>query len=116
MVGLIPLFAVKTLEPETREEYARMLGGVPVPPFAITLGIGTIMEARQLLLLAWGGHKAEVVQKMVEGPITSEVPASVLQLHPRVRILLDEASASKLKRRDYYRWVSENKWRVGQRR
>ena len=51
---------------------------------------------------------------MVEGPVTSEVPASALQMHPRATVVLDEEAASRLKRRDYYKWVFENKWRVGQ--
>ena len=54
------------------------------------------------------------VKGMAEGAISSELPASALQLHPRATVILDEAAASKLKRRDYYKWVFENKWRVGQ--
>jgi glucosamine-6-phosphate deaminase len=105
----------KTLEPATLEEYRKMTPpGAEVPRFALTLGVGTIMEARHLLMLASGEGKAEVIRDMVEGPLTSEVPASALQLHPRATVVLDEAAASKLKRKDYYRWVFENKWRVGQ--
>jgi glucosamine-6-phosphate deaminase len=105
----------KTLEAGTREHYAPSMKG-PVPEFALTMGIGTIMEARRLLLLASGRDKAEVVRRLVEGPITSEVPASALQMHPHATVVLDEAAASALKRRDYYRWVYENKWRVGQKK
>ena len=105
----------KTLEPETLAHYARDLDPqAPLSNFAITMGVGTIMEARRLLMLASGAGKAEVVRQMAEGPITSEVPASALQMHPRATAVLDEASASKLKRRDYYKWVFANKWRVGQ--
>lgn len=105
----------KTLEPDTIEEYRKMsTPGAEIPRFAVTLGVGTIMESRHLLLLAAGEGKASVIREMVEGPVTAEVPASVLQLHPRATVVLDEAAASKLKRRDYYRWVFENKWRVGQ--
>ena len=78
------------------------------------MGVGTILDARHLLLLASGAGKAEIIRDMAEGPISSEIPASALQLHPRATVILDEASASKLKRRDYYKWVFENKWRVGQ--
>jgi glucosamine-6-phosphate deaminase len=85
-----------------------------VPRFAITMGVGTIMDARHLLLLASGSGKAEIIREMVEGSVTSEIPATCLQLHPRATVILDEAAASKLKRRDYYKWVFENKWRVGQ--
>lgn len=105
----------KTLEPETLARYMTSLDSqAPLTSFAITLGIGTILEARRLLLLAEGADKAEIVHRMVEGPLTAEVPASALQLHPHVSVVIDEAAASKLKRRDYYKWTYENKWRVGQ--
>ncbi len=105
----------KTLEDSTLEEYRKSApAGAPVPRFAITMGVGTIMDARHLLMLASGSGKAEIIREMVEGSITSEVPASCLQLHPRATVILDEAAAAKLKRRDYYKWVFENKWRVGQ--
>jgi len=99
----------KTLEPETVAHY-----GGSIPNLAITMGVGTIMEARRCLMLASGADKAEIVCRMVEGPIMSEVPATALQMHPRAAAVLDEAAASKLKRRDYYKWVFANKWRVGQ--
>jgi glucosamine-6-phosphate deaminase len=105
----------KTLEASTIEEYMKTAtSGSQVPHFAITMGVGTIMDARHLLMLASGAGKAEVIRDMVEGPITSELPASALQMHPRATVILDEAAASKLKRRDYFKWVYENKWRVGQ--
>ena len=99
----------KTLEPETVAHY-----GGSIPNLAITMGVGTIMEARRCLMLASGAEKADIVCRMVEGPIMSEVPATALQMHPRAAAIVDEAAASKLKRRDYYRWVFANKWRVGQ--
>lgn len=106
----------KTLEPETLAYYATQVDQPgSLPNFAITMGVGTIMEARRLLLLASGEEKSEIIRRMVEGPITSEVPASVLQMHATATVVLDEAAASKLKRRDYYQWVFANKWRVGQR-
>jgi glucosamine-6-phosphate deaminase len=105
----------KTLEPETLAHYATHLDPkAPLSNFAITMGVGTIMEARRCLLLASGAEKAEIVRLMVEGPVTAEVPASALQMHARAAAVLDEAAASRLKRRDYYKWVFENKWRVGQ--
>ena len=104
----------KTLEPETLAEYMPTLDSqAPVTNFAVTMGVGTILEARRLLMLASGEKKAEIVRQMVEGPLTAEVPASALQLHARVHVVLDEAAASRLRRRDYYKWVFENKWRVG---
>jgi glucosamine-6-phosphate deaminase len=107
----------KTLEPETLAEYLQTLDGTrPLSSFAITMGVGTIMEAKRLLMLASGAGKAEIIQRMVEGPVTAEVPASAIQFHPRCTVVLDEAAASKLKRRDYYRWVWENKEKVGQKK
>ena len=73
------------------------------------MGIGTIMEARQNLLLAFGTNKARAVAEAVEGPITSINPASILQMHPVVKVCLDEPAASNLQRADYFRWVYENK-------
>lgn len=102
----------KTLEPGTLAEYAKW--GQDLPRFAMTMGVGTILEARRLLLLASGEGKAEIIQRMVEGPVAAEVPASALQFHPRAAVVLDEAAASRLKRREYYKWVWANKYRVGQ--
>ena len=105
----------KTLEASTLAEYMKSVDPqAPVSSFAITMGVGTIMDARHLLMLASGSGKADIIREMVEGPITSEIPATCLQLHPRATVVLDEAAAAKLKRRDYYKWVFENKWRVGQ--
>jgi glucosamine-6-phosphate deaminase len=98
---------VKTLAAETIQEAG---GGTPF--HAITMGIGTILEARRLLLLATGESKSEAVRGAVEGPVTSMNPASALQLHAQATIVVDEAAASGLERRDYYRFVDQNKWRV----
>jgi glucosamine-6-phosphate deaminase len=73
------------------------------------MGIGTIMEARQNLLLAFGSHKARAIAEAVEGPITSIHPASILQMHPAVKVCLDDAAAGQLQRADYFRWVYKNK-------
>ena len=79
----------KTLEASTRTEYASSHPpGVVVSNFAITMGVGTIMEARHLLMLASGAGKADVIREMVEGPLTSELPASVLQMHPRATVIV----------------------------
>jgi glucosamine-6-phosphate deaminase len=73
-----------------------------VPRYALTMGIGTILEAKKIVLLATGEGKADAVAAAIEGPITTMCPASALQLHPDVTFILDEGAASKLKRRDYY--------------
>ncbi len=80
-----------------------------VPELAITMGIATIMEAKQCLLLANGNSKSVAIAKAIEGPITSMVPASILQMHPDTVILLDEAAASDLKEVDYYNRSYANK-------
>jgi glucosamine-6-phosphate deaminase len=101
---------IKTLTPQTRKDNARFFGSETSVPFhVITMGIGTIMEARQNLLLAFGAGKAAAIAGAVEGPVTAINPASVLQLHPVVKVCLDEPAASRLQRADYYRWVYDNK-------
>jgi len=79
------------------------------PQLAITMGIATIMDAHQTVLLATGAEKAEAVRQSIEGPVSSMWPASILQMHERVTVLLDEEAASALVRRDYYNWVQGQK-------
>ncbi|MGB9835250.1 MAG: glucosamine-6-phosphate deaminase [Candidatus Saccharicenans sp.] len=101
---------IKTLTDQTRKDNAVFFGGEENVPFhAITMGIGTILEARTCLLLAFGKKKARAIAMAVEGPVTSMVPASALQLHPRAIFLLDRDAASELKHVDYYQWVYEHK-------
>ena len=99
---------IKTLTRETLEANAASLKDLDrVPHLAITMGVGTILEARACVLLALGSGKARAVRDMVEGPITAQVPASALQLHRDAIAILDEDAAFKLLRRDYYREVEE---------
>jgi glucosamine-6-phosphate deaminase len=101
---------IKTLTRETIRDNARFFGSeAAVPHHVITMGVGTIMEARHCLVLATGAGKAEAVAAMAEGPITAEVPASALQFHRKCTLVIDEAAAAKLKRGDYYRWVYDHK-------
>jgi glucosamine-6-phosphate deaminase len=76
-----------------------------VPHHVLTQGLGTILRARHLLLVASGEAKAPAVAAAVEGPLSASCPASVLQLHPHVSVLLDEAAAWHLERADHYREV-----------
>lgn len=100
---------VKALAPTTLKQNAHLFGGeAQMPRRAITMGVGTIIEARRCLLLATGSTKADVVAQAVEGPITSMVTASALQLHPRCSVIVDEAAAEKLREKEYYRWIFEN--------
>ena len=78
-----------------------------VPRFALSMGVGTILEAKEIIFLANGKKKAEVVAKAIEGPITSLITASALQLHPKVTAILDEEAASELKRINYYKFAEE---------
>jgi len=101
---------IKTLTPRTRQDNARFFATEEeIPEHVITMGVGTIMEAREVVLLAFGAGKAEAVAAAVEGPITASVPASILQLHQKATILLDEEAAGNLRRAEYYRWVYANK-------
>jgi glucosamine-6-phosphate deaminase len=104
---------LKTLTRETIEDNARFFKHRDeVPRFAITMGVGTIMEAKEIILLANGPKKAAIIAEALEGPVTAQVSASVLQLHRHVTVLLDAEAGSKLKRADYYRWVYEEKKRL----
>jgi glucosamine-6-phosphate deaminase len=95
---------IKTLTPQTREDNARFFDSLEqVPHHVITQGIGTILEARHLVLLATGAGKAEAVAATVEGPLSALVPASALQLHPHATVVVDEAAAGQLKLSGYFR-------------
>ncbi len=102
---------IKTLTQKTIEDNARFFDNdmSRVPKHAITMGIGTILEARVIVLQANGEKKADAIANAIEGPITSMCPASALQLHPEVYFVIDEAAASKLKYRAYYDHVQELK-------
>ena len=94
---------LKTLTEETIHDNARFFGSErEVPHLAITMGVGTILESRQCLLLAAGKNKAKAIRETIEGPITAQVTASALQLHRDVIAILDEEAARLLERRDYY--------------
>lgn len=100
---------IKTLTEETVRSNARFFENPDdVPRYAITMGIGTIMEARKLLMLATGEHKARAIQATLEGPVTAMVPSTIVQLHRHAHILIDEAAASKLAYRHHH-GISEPK-------
>ncbi|MEX1079775.1 MAG: glucosamine-6-phosphate deaminase [Homoserinimonas sp.] len=108
--SLSSLTRVKTLALRTRQDNARFFDSLDeVPTHAITQGLGTILRARHLVLLAFGEGKAEAIAAGVEGPVSSSQPSSVIQLHPRATVVLDEAAASRLKNIDYYRYAWDNK-------
>jgi glucosamine-6-phosphate deaminase len=101
---------VKTLTTRTRADNARFFERPDdVPHHVITQGLGTILQGRHLVLLASGAGKAAAVAAMVEGPVSAWCPASVLQLHPHVTVLLDPAAAGELRLREYYEQVWQGK-------
>ncbi|MBN9157805.1 MULTISPECIES: glucosamine-6-phosphate deaminase [unclassified Microbacterium] len=101
---------VKTLTEQTREDNARFFDSPDqVPMHCITQGLGTILEARHLVLLAYGAGKAQAIADAVEGPLSAFVPGSAIQLHPHATVVVDEEAASKLKLADYYRYTFAHK-------
>ncbi len=112
--SLASLTRVKTLTAWTRQDNARFFDGdvSRVPLHCVTQGLGTILRARSLVLLAWGASKAEAVAAAVEGPVTASVPASVIQLHRDVTVIVDEPAATGLRYADYYReaWDQRPDW------
>ncbi len=76
------------------------------PPRGITMGLDTVMRAEKIILMAWGENKADVIQRVVEGPVTDQVPASLLQEHPNIEVVIDENAAQLLTR-------EQTPWLVG---
>jgi len=104
------LTRVKTLTERTRADNARFFTSPEdVPIHCVTQGLGTILRARHLVLLAFGEGKAAAIAAALEGPVTASLPGSAIQLHPHVTVVLDEAAASGLRFGDYYRWAQDNK-------
>lgn len=100
---------IKTLAPKTRSDNARFFARPDqVPTHCLTQGLGTILEAHRLLLMAQGENKADAVARMVEGPLSSVCPASAMQLHPDATVIIDPAAAGGLRLVDYYRYTYEH--------
>lgn len=100
---------IKTLTEETRDDNRRFFDDGDVPRHALTMGIGTILEARRLLLLATGTAKAPAVAAAVEGPVTAMLPASALQLHPAATIIVDDEASQDLVNRGYYIEITDRR-------
>lgn len=100
---------IKTLAPRTLADNARFFDSIDdVPKHCITQGLGTIMDARHVVLVATGQGKAEAIAAIIEGPITSMWPGSVLQMHQHVTLVIDTAAASELALAEYYTQVYAN--------
>jgi len=102
---------IKILSEQTLRDNSEVIGSLEaMPKHAITMGIGTILDARRCLLLAFGPAKVRAVEHMIEGPLAAICPGSALQLHPRTTIILDENSAAGLRYADHYRWIDQHKF------
>ncbi|MCL4216494.1 MAG: glucosamine-6-phosphate deaminase [Candidatus Hydrogenedentes bacterium] len=99
----------KALMPQTVAQNAPLFGNpADMPKRAITMGVGTILKARRCVLLVTGEEKSEIIAKAVEGPVTSMISATALQLHSSCTVIVDEAAAARLENKDYYRWIFDN--------
>ncbi len=97
---------LKTLSKQTIDDNARFFEDRDsVPIYAITMGVGTILDARKLVLVASGKAKAEAIAQAVEGPVTSMITASAMQLHQDTTVIVDDEAAAGLKMRDYYEFI-----------
>jgi glucosamine-6-phosphate deaminase len=100
---------IKTLTRQTIEDNSRFFDRPSdVPVYAITMGVGTILEAKRIFLLANGAKKAAAVAAAIEGPVSSMCTASALQLHRDTTYFLDREAASALRRIEYYEWIQAN--------
>lgn len=99
----------KALSPVTMAQNAGYFSQYgPMPQRGLTMGVGTILDARDILLLVTGEAKADVLARAVEGPVTSMISASALQLHAHCRVIVDEAAATQLSEQEYYRWIFDH--------
>jgi len=97
---------LKTLSKQTIDDNARFFERRDdVPVYAITMGVGTILDARRLVLVASGKGKAKAIAQAVEGPVTSMVTASAIQMHREATVIVDDAAAAGLEMRDYYEFI-----------
>ena len=79
-----------------------------MPRFAFTMGVGTILEAARCLMLVTGPEKADIIARATEGPVTSMISASALQLHPDCTVITDAVAGAKLEQQEYYHWIYEH--------
>ncbi|MEO8262408.1 MAG: glucosamine-6-phosphate deaminase [Pseudolysinimonas sp.] len=108
--SLVSRTRVKTLTEQTRADNARFFDSPDqVPRHCLTQGLGTILDARHLVLLAFGEGKAAAIAGAVEGPVSSSLPGSAIQLHPLVTVIVDEPAAAQLAHADYYRFAWDNR-------
>lgn len=111
--SLVSRTRVKTLTRDTVEANRRFFApGEFQPHLAITMGIGTIMEARSILLIATGADKADAIANTIEGPISAHSPGSILQMHAHVTVVIDQAAAQSLKDVAFYQYIEQEQQRL----
>jgi glucosamine-6-phosphate deaminase len=99
----------KALTPKTVEQNAPLFDNPEdMPRRAITMGVGTILDARRCIMLVTGKTKSEIIAKAVEGPVTSMISATALQLHPKATVVVDEPASAHLQQNEYYQWLFDN--------
>jgi glucosamine-6-phosphate deaminase len=100
----------KALAPGTRQQNAGLFGNDPekVPARALTMGVGTILEAKEIVMVVTGSSKADILARATEGPLTAMISATALQLHPNCKVIVDEEAAVHLQGTEYYRWIFDN--------
>jgi len=98
-----------TLTQQTVSDNARFFATADqVPRYALSMGVGTILESKKCIMLCFGANKAKAVKGAIEGGMSQFNPASALQMHPDTVVFLDEAAAADLQLKDYYRWAAAN--------
>lgn len=108
---------VKALSPATIAQNSPLFDDpAMMPRRAITMGVGTILDAKKIIMLVTGKSKAKILSKAIEGPISSMISASALQLHPKCVVITDEDAAECLQEKEYYRWIfaNEPEWKIYQ--
>lgn len=106
---LSPLFSRTRAVPLTKTTYQQNSplfdNPADMPMRAITMGVGTVLDTKKVIMLVTGAEKADIIQKAIEGPVTSMISATALQMHNDCVVILDEEAAAKLENREYYDWV-----------
>jgi glucosamine-6-phosphate deaminase len=111
--SLVSRTRVKTLTKDTVDANKRFFGPDEFQPhLSITMGIGTIMESREILLIATGSDKAEAIKQTIEGPVSAHCPASILQMHPKVTLVIDEDAALGLRDVSFYQYIEQEQQRL----
>jgi len=111
--SLVSRTRVKTLTKNTVDANKRFFKEAEFQPYlSLTMGIGTIMEAKEVLLIATGVHKAKAIKQTIEGPVSAHCPASILQMHPKATIVIDQDAAQDLDDVAFYEYIEKEQQRL----